>query len=138
MGEEEVTLIFDFYSEKISVKVDPALLDAVEQDMKLYGLTHEEIICTGYSRILSKYSLDEIQDLNLDEFGIAFPAKEYEQEMSISEFIDIESTDCEIRSKQLDLLYNRKRNLEFFNYVNERASSAINKRLERVLKNQKE
>lgn len=36
MGEEEVTIIFDFIGEKISVEVDPALLDAVEQEKKLY------------------------------------------------------------------------------------------------------
>lgn len=97
--------------------------------MKLHGLTHEEVLCTGYQEIFSKYSLDEILDIDFNEFGITFPAKDYEKEISISEFIDLKSTDSEIRRKQLDLLYKRKRNLDFLKYVSEQVLSATNKRL---------
>jgi hypothetical protein len=57
--------------------------------------------------------------------------------MSISEFIQLESKDSEIISKQLDLLHRQNKNLDFFLYVHDKAKSAIKKRLEWELKNQK-
>jgi hypothetical protein len=74
MGEEEVTITFDLNSEKISIKINPALYDAIEQDMKLYGLTHEEVLCTGLRNIFSNYPLDELINMDFNEL-ITLPLK---------------------------------------------------------------
>ena len=138
MAEEEKTLICNVYSKEISVKIDPALKDAIEQDIKLYGLTHEEGLCTEYQIILNRYSFEEILDMNFGESGIKFPANEYKQEMSISEFLKIKSADSEITGKQIELIAKRIKNLKLFIHITEQASSAQKKRLKWELDNKKE
>ncbi|HHV24451.1 MAG TPA: hypothetical protein GXX65_07945 [Methanosarcina sp.] len=138
MGEEEVTLTFHFYEEEISVKVDPALLDAVEQDMKLYGLTFEEILSVGYKKFLDKIPEDKLLNMDFNEFGIEFPAVEYDQEMSIEEFLEIESNNSEIIHKQIELLKRQKNNLDFRIFVLEKSKSAHEKRLAWERKHQKQ
>jgi hypothetical protein len=138
MVEEEKTITCNFYSKEISVKIDPALKDAIEQDVKLYGLTHEEGLCTEYQIILNRYSFEEILDMDFSESGITFPAKEYRQEMSISEFIKIKSIDSEITDKQIELITKRIKNLKLFIHITEQVSSAQKKRLKWELDNKKE
>ncbi len=138
MVEEEKTITCNIYSKEMSAKIDPALKDVIDQDIKLYGLTHEEGLCTEYQIILNRYSFEEIIDMDFSESGITFPAKEYEQEMSISEFLKIKSTDSEITGKQIELIAKRIKNLKLFIHITEQASSAQKKHLNWELDNKKE
>lgn len=106
--------------------------------MRLYGLTHEEALCTEYQIILNSYSFEEIIDMDFSESGITFPAKEYKQEMSISEFLKIKSTNSEITDKQIELIAKRIKNLKLFIHIIEQASSAQKKCLKWELDNKKE
>lgn len=137
-GRRGKNITCNIYSKEISVKIDPALKDAIEQDIKIYGLTHEEALCTEYQIMLNRHSFEEILDMDFSESGIMFPAKEYKEEMSISEFIKIKSTDDEITGKQIELITKRVKNLKLFIHITEQASLAQKKRLKRELDNKKE
>jgi hypothetical protein len=138
MREEEETITCNFYSREVRLKVDPALLDAIEQDMKLYGWTYEEVLCTGFNAILDQHPDEDIFDIDFDNMGITFLPTEFDKEMSFNEFVFINSNDSEIRGKQLDTLYKMKANMDFCLYVKNQIISALEKRIAWTEKNENE
>jgi hypothetical protein len=127
VGNDDVEITFPFNNKEITIKVDPAILDAFEQEQKVYGYTNEEILCTGYYFLFKNYSIDELMDMDLSDFGVTFPAIEYKEDMSVSEFMDIDSDDLDILNKQIELASKRQENLAFIMYVYKHAKSAFNK-----------